>query len=122
MFWQFYRCADTDIVCKLYITIVRPHWDVLSSEGQMDTWKHSNVCFPEGLKAGIEVIKLCLTLHIPLWLNAKYNYTIMYLTIAPTANLTCRVQPVGEMFLTFQMLTQCGSKWKITDRYRYGKC
>ena len=47
---------------------------------------------------------------------------LMYLTIAPTANLTCRVQPVGVMFLTFQMLTQSGSKWKITDGYRNGKC
>ena len=62
---------------------------MLSTVGQMDTWKYSNVRFPEGLKAGIEVIKLCLTLHIPLWPHAKHNYTIMYLTVAPTANLTC---------------------------------
>ena len=52
LFRQFYRCADTDIIRKLYITIVRPHleyasqvWDpYLNSEGPTNTGKCPKVC------------------------------------------------------------------------------
>ena len=30
LFWQFYRCADTDTIRKLYIAIIRPHLEYAS--------------------------------------------------------------------------------------------
>jgi len=30
LFWQFYRCAETNIIRKLYIAIVRAHLDYAS--------------------------------------------------------------------------------------------
>ena len=49
LFWQFYRCADTDIIHMWYITIVRPHleyacqvWDPYLLKDQ----EVSKICVP----------------------------------------------------------------------------
>ena len=75
LFRQFYRCADTDTIRKLYIAIIRPQWD-LSYPAMLRT-----LSIPT-LAAQRQQLKLC----------TFFRY-VNQLSVAPIANITHRIPP-----------------------------
>ena len=108
LFWQFYRCADADIIRKLYIAIIRPHLEYASQVWDLHLLKDQQtleniqkfacrVCLKQW---DLSYPTMLRTLSIPtlaarrkqLKLCTFFSY-VNGLSIAPNANLIHRVTP-----------------------------
>ena len=108
LFRQFYRCADTDTICKLYIAIIRPHleyasqvWDPYLQKDQQTLENIQKFACRVCLKRwDLSYPAMLRTLSIPtlaarrqqLKLCTFFRY-VNQLSIAPIANITHRVPP-----------------------------
>ena len=108
LFRQFYRCADTDTIRKLYIAIIRPHleyasqvWDPYLQKDQQTLENIQKFACRVCLKRwDLSYPAMLRTLSIPtlaarrqqLKLCTFFRY-VNQLSIAPIANITHRVPP-----------------------------
>ena len=141
LFRQFYRCADTDIIRKLYITIVRPHleyasqvWDPYLLKDQQTLESVQKFACQVCLKRwDLNYSTMLADLNIPtlaarrkqLKLCTLYNY-VHGLSVAPIETLSRRVPLVSSRHvhdLTFvtHFQAHCTVVFKLISLWMYAR-